>query len=462
VNRKKCSFPILIVDDEDFILKSMAKLLLYHGFSQVTCVQDARRVMSTLRSQPISLVLLDINMPYLNGRELLKEIRAEFPATLIVMVSAVNDLDVAVECMKLGAFDYLVKAVEPAKLIALVGRIASLSELEGEYLSLREHLLSEELERPECFEGIVTKSEKMRLIFRYLESVAKTQHPILISGETGTGKELIAQAVHELSGLSGDFVAVNSSGYDDALFSDSLFGHERGAYTGAEGKRRGLVESAAGGTLFLDEIGDLPLQSQVKLLRLFESREYYPIGSDVKKYSSARIVVATNIDLIKAVAEGRFRKDLFYRLKIHTVGLPPLRDRREDIPLLCGVFASAAAKEFGKPAPIIPKSLARLLMGHEYPGNVRELKALVYNAVSMAKGDTLSAEHFPDISHGSPWDGVMEEPFLFQGAAIPTIREAIHQLIDESLRRTGGNQSKAARLLGISQQALSKRMRNGY
>ena len=283
---------------------------------------------------------------------------------------------------------------------------------------------------------------------------------MLITGETGTGKELVARAIHDASGCSGVFMPVNIAGFDDVMFSDTLFGHRKGSFTGAEQDRPGLVEMAAGGTLFLDEIGDLSVQSQVKLLRLLDEEEYFPLGWDVPRKSHARIVVATNRQLEAEVGAGRFRKDLFYRLKTHWIHLPPLRERKGDLPLLIDHFLRQAAEELQKPRPSVPDEILPLLGTYDFPGNVRELRSLLFDALSRHRGGILSlgpirraigpAQPLPQAGPSGLEIAYPER--------LPTLKQSARLLVAEAMKRAGGNQSVAARLLGISQQALSKRL----
>jgi len=315
------------------------------------------------------------------------------------------------------------------------------------------------LKRPEAFAAVLTRSQNMLSVFLSLEAIAASSQPVLITGETGTGKDLLALVVHNLSGREGAFLAANVAGFDDSLFTDTLFGHKKGSFTGAVQDRKGLVEQAAEGTLFLDEIGELSVASQVKLLRLLEAREYFPIGSDSVKRSSARVVLATNRDLPALVGEGGFRKDLYYRLSTHRLEIPPLRARKEDIPLLADHFLAQAAAELGKKPPTPPPQLYTLLATYDFPGNIRELKSMVYDAVSRHRGGVLSLELFRErIGPGAgPPVQPAETPLAFADR-LPTLEQGVQMLIDEALQRSQGNQSIAAQLLGLSQQALSKRL----
>ncbi|TET65786.1 MAG: sigma-54-dependent Fis family transcriptional regulator [Candidatus Aminicenantes bacterium] len=323
------------------------------------------------------------------------------------------------------------------------------------------------IKRPEAFAEIITNSKEMLAIFLYIESISQTFLPVLITGETGVGKELIARSIHSLSGLKGPFVAINVAGLDDNLFSDAIFGHIKGAFTGADKVRRGLVEKASGGTLFLDEIGDLSLVSQAKLLRLLQEREYLPLGQDEPKKTDVRIVTATNQDLWALQRVGKFRKDLNFRLRIHHIYVPPLRERMDDIPLLMDHLLGEAARALNKKKPTLPKEVFKLLGTYSFPGNVRELQTMVFDAVSRHKARILSLEVFK--SHIAreykdstvPAEVQLEETALLTfSTKLPSIKQATQLLVAEAMKRADGNQSVAARILGISHQALSKRLKS--
>src|SRR5512139_1454283 len=373
-------FPILLVDDDPQFLLSSGVTLRAAGVPHVATVEDSRQVVPFLEGREAAAVVIDLTMPHLSGLELLSKLKEGRPELPVIVMTGRNEVAVAVECMKAGAFDYLVR------------RALEVRSLQAEVESLKEHFLSGELRTPSAFREFVTRSRKMLAAFQYVEVVAPSRHPVLVTGETGTGKELVGRALHALSGCRGELVAVNVAGLDDAMFSDTLFGHRKGAYTGADQAREGLIARAAGGTLFLDEIGDLSETSQVKLLRLIEERRYYPLGSDVPKESDARIVCATHRPIEAALAKGKFRRDLYYRLSGHKVHLPPLRERKEDIPLLVDVFLAAAAEGEGKRKPTPPAELYTLLSTYDFPGNVRELRMLVFDAVVRHKGGVLSME----------------------------------------------------------------------
>ncbi|MFT2110785.1 sigma-54-dependent transcriptional regulator [Marinomonas sp. 2405UD68-3] len=457
------SFGILLVDDEPSFLRSLSIALERGaGYNHIYRCEDSREAMSIIENEPIGLVLLDLTMPHLSGEELLKKIVQEYPAVGVIIISGLNQLETAVHCIRLGAYDYFVKTTEEDRLMEGIRRAVQMQEMRQENQEMRRRFLSDTLERPDVFSKIITQNKGMRSVFQYLESVAGSSQPVLISGESGVGKEQISQAIHTLSNQVGPLVSVNVAGLDDNVFADTLFGHNRGAFTGADRSRSGMIEQAANGTLFLDEIGDLSLTSQVKLLRLLQEGEYYPLGSDRPKRMRARVIVATHQNLEEKLKKGEFRKDLYYRLRIHQIEIPALRKRKDDIPLLLEYFLAEAAAEMGKSKPTIPKELTILLANYAFPGNVRELKALAYDAVSQHQSKILSMDVFRRVIDPNQHVETSNQGHnsLFKAEqTLPTLQEAGDLLIEEAMHRAQGNQSLASRLLGISQPALSKRLK---
>ncbi len=456
--------PVLLVDDDSAALKANERALASAGITNILPCQDPRTVPDLLRSQDFSLVLLDLCMPRLSGEDLLPSIVNIRPEVPVVIVTASNEVDTVVRCMRAGAYDYLLKPVERARLIPVVRRAIELRYLRSEVDILRDSRHDGVLKSPEAFSSIVTNNAEMLAIFRYCESIAKSLWPVLVTGETGVGKELIARAIHTLSGRTGAFVAVNVAGVDDNVFSDTLFGHVRGAYTGAEEPRKGLIEQAAGGTLFLDEIGDLPQSSQVKLLRVIQEHEFYPLGSDAAKKTNARLVCATNTDLDAVQASGHFRADLYQRVKTHQVHVPALRKRPDDIPILLDYFLEKTAAELHRKKPSPPKELHTLLATYAFPGNVRELESMVVDAVANHESHIMSMAVFEShIGLTHPADGRVsgngngESPYASLDW-LPTLAHSNDLLIEEAMRRAQGNQTLAARLLGISRPALNRRL----
>ncbi len=403
-------------------------------------------------------------MPHISGSDLLPQIIAEHPSVTVIVVSGMNQIDIAVNCMKNGAFDFYVKTGEKERLLKGVQRAIKAIELERENIAIRNRFMTGRIECPEAFNEIVTQDQTMSSIFQYIEAIAVSAQPVLITGESGVGKELIAKAIHTLSGRKGPLLTVNVAGLDDSVFSDTLFGHSKGAFTGADVSRKGMVENAGHGTLFLDEIGDLSIQSQVKLLRLLQEGEYFPLGHDFPKRINARVVVATHQDLEASQSEGKIRKDLYYRLCGHHVHIPPLRERKVDIELLLHHFLNQAAMEFGKTKPAFPKELPILLANYSFPGNVRELKGMIYDAISLHKNKMLSMDAFKKaIDKPSPGviqnDDIEQDGIFNHDVTLPHLSDITDLLVGEAMKRSEGNQSLAARLLGVSQPALNKRLK---
>jgi DNA-binding NtrC family response regulator len=456
---------VVLVDDEPSVLLSTSTLLRSAGIRQVTTVQDSRTLLALLQGQPAALIVLDLFMPHLSGQQLLPELVRSHPDTPVIVMTAAQDVDTAVTCMKEGAFDYLVKPVEESRFVSTVRRALEIRTLRQQIGALKHYLLTDELEHPGAFSAVVAASRKMRALFQYVEAVAPSGEPVLITGETGVGKELLAETIHRLSGRAGKLVAVNVAGLDDTLFADTLFGHRKGAFTGAGEGREGLVAQAGGGTLFLDEIGDLSMASQVKLLRLIQDQAYYPIGSDVARNSDVRVLCATNRDLRRRIADGQFREDLYFRLSVHQIHIPPLRERVEDVPLLLAHFLEEAARDLGKETPSVPPELNTLLCNYHFPGNVRELRAMVYDALALHRaGPVLATARFKALIQQQR--GIVqiterpaaEERLIDIPGRFPTFKEAETELLRQALARANQNQGVAATLLGISRPALNRRL----
>lgn len=456
---------ILLVDDEPQLLHSASIVLRATGMPEVLTLQDSREVLPMLANREIGVLVLDLSMPHLSGKQVLENVAVDFPEVPVIVMTANNDLETAVHCMQIGASDYLVKPVDKNRLVASVRRALEMRAMRKELFSLKESLLGNSPHEPAAFADIVTQSPSMFAIFRYIEAIASSPQPVLVTGETGSGKELIARVLHRLSGRPGNLVAVNVAGLDDTIFSDTLFGHAKGAFTGADQIRDGLIGTTGEGTLFLDEIGDLSMASQVKLLRLLQEGTFYPLGSDRPKQSRARVVVATHCDVRRDVDLGKFRKDLYFRLRTHHIQLPPLRGRVEDLPHLINHFTEKAAQTLGKPVPNVPVALYQWLRNYSFPGNIRELEGMVFDAVARCQGNVLPLQSFKDACDLETLSPSVETPQDFAGPApnwlperLPTLKEAEDVLIAEALRRADGNQGAAAALLGISRQALNKRL----
>jgi DNA-binding NtrC family response regulator len=463
-----CSSPsILLVDDEPGWLLSFETVLESEGVEDVVTESDPRRALRLLSEQNVGVLVLDLTMPHVSGEEILEHCVRHHPEVVVVVVTALEEVETAVRCIKAGAYDYFVKTSEMQDLVQAVRRAMEVRELRSENRRLQTLLQDDQLNRPECFTDIVTRSARMRAVLHYCEVVAPSREPVLILGETGVGKELAARAIHSVSSRRGAFTAVNAAGLDDQIFSDTLFGHRRGAFTGALSSRAGLIERAKGGSIFLDEVGDLQESSQVKLLRVLQEREYTPLGEDAPRSTDARVIAATHHDEQRLRGPGGLRSDLYYRLSVHVVRIPPLRERPEDIYPLVEHFLAAAAAEYNKKIPAYPPELMTLLGAYHFPGNVRELRGMVFDAVSRHEGRMLSLACFREHigregAHGAETAANLGgDPALWlrETPVLPSLKGVQAQLIEEALRRAEGNQRIAASMLGVSQQALSKRLK---
>ncbi|GAB4223267.1 MAG: sigma-54 dependent transcriptional regulator [Spirochaetales bacterium] len=461
--------PILLIDDDELFVEYLTTLLEGFGYSRIVPAYTGKEGLSKVEEREYTLVLLDLMLPDISGLSILEILHQKYPDLPIVVITAKDKVETAVECMKLGAFDFLTKPLQEARLLPILQHAYTIRTLQKTVTHLQSGGMIWQLRNPDAFREIITQSELMREVFTHVEAIAPSGKAVLITGESGTGKELIARTLHKLSGRKGKFVPVNIAGLDDTLFSDTLFGHVKGAYTGANTDRKGLVQEATEGSLFLDEIGDLEPSSQVKLLRLLQEGEYYPLGSDIPSSSSARILAATNADLYTKVREGKFRADLYYRLVAHRIEIPPLRDRMEDLPLLMEAFVEQAASELKKSTPHIPEEAYALLSGYTFPGNIRELQSLVYDAVSRTEGTELNLKPIRSYiekqeagqenrigPQKDPLEELLSPAMLGGSKRFPTLNEVEDALVRQALALTGGKQSAAAKLLGISQPTLSR------
>ncbi|MFW5859975.1 MAG: sigma-54-dependent transcriptional regulator [Planctomycetota bacterium] len=466
------SVKILIIDDDPSWLSSIRTLLRLSGFDHVVVCDDPVKLTGMEAVGPFDLVLLDLHMPTLDGETVLEQIKGRHPEVPVCILTASDSAAPAVRCLRAGADDYLVKTEAGERLVFTVRKLLANAAVRMENQALRRALLSAELRDPDIFADILTVDVGMEKIFRYVESVAQSSEPVLIMGETGTGKELIARAVHRCSGRAGAFVPVNVGGLDDALFADTLFGHKRGAFTGAVGARPGMANRAAGGTLFLDEIGEMEPASQVKLLRLLQEGEFLPLGCDRSEECSARIVAATHCDLRSARERAAFRCDLYYRLRMHSVTVPPLRERSSDIPLLFRHFLGEAARSLCCPLPGVEEDAVRLLCSYSFPGNVRELRAISHDALARCRDAVIDVPSIRELlgagtgtfrRSAQRGGGRMARrdarAYLQRLDELPSLRQVQEDLVIEALNRSDGSQAEAARMLGVSRQALNQRVR---
>jgi DNA-binding NtrC family response regulator len=444
---------ILVVDDKENILKLFARIL-GDGY-QLTTAPDGARAIELVASQPFDVVVTDLRMPGADGFEVLRAVKSQAPETEVIMMTAYATVGDAVEAMKQGAYDYLQKPFDPDDASLVVARA-----LERKQLQVRAAARRGQAEGVHSFHNLIGKSARMREVYTLLEQACKLDITVLINGETGTGKELAARAVHYHSARKERrFVPVNCGALPAELVESELFGHARGSFTGATGAKRGLFEEAEGGTIFLDEIGELPLPVQVKLNRVLQERELRRVGETSPTKVNVRVLAATHRDLKAEVQAGRFREDLFYRLHVFPVVLPPLRDRREDVPLLAGHFLEKHAQVQGRPLTSFDPDALRALTGYPWPGNVRELENAVERAVAVAQGLTIQLRDLPAEVRGGQ-DGALPAGQL---ARMP-YREAIELARDRATRdylvallgELDGNVTKAAERAGMARESLHR------
>ncbi|NOY87557.1 MAG: sigma-54-dependent Fis family transcriptional regulator [Deltaproteobacteria bacterium] len=453
---KKKKGHVLVIDDERSMRDMLEIFLGREGYS-VQCCSSAGDALDALKIEgPFDLAITDINMPGLSGFDFLRQSRSAYPDMPVLMITAYSSPDSAVEAMKLGAEDYITK---PFRIEEIKARISA--AIERRRLAEENVELQKLLEARFGFESIVGKSECMRRVFDIIERVSDMDTTVVISGESGTGKELIARALHyhgkERKGL---FVTVNCGALVETLLESELFGHRKGSFTGADTDRKGLFATAAGGTLFLDEITETSSAFQVKLLRAIQEREVVPVGDTRPVKVDLRILVATNRDLAKEVREGRFREDLFYRLNVIHIEVPPLSDRKEDIPLLIDHFLRALCDRQGRQVPVFSQDAMKALMSYSYPGNVRELENIVERGVALATGDIIGADLLPP--EVGRMDGMVRPSGVPspETAQLDTLLERYErQIIEKALNQAGGNRTRAAELLGVSFRSLRYRLK---
>jgi DNA-binding NtrC family response regulator len=437
---------ILVVDDEEIVRESVAGWLRRDGY-QVEAVPDGKRALEALRAERRGIVFLDLKMPGMDGLEVLAEARRSCPNTVFVIMTAYAAVETAVAAMKLGAYDYLAKPFDPEELSILVKRIVAQQNLVEENEALRAAL-----KREYGFHEVVSKSAAMERVFELARSAARSSSTILVLGESGSGKEVLSRAIHaESPRASLPFVAVSCAALPETLLESELFGHERGAFTGAVARRKGKFEAAHGGTLFLDEVGDISPKLQLDLLRVLEDRRLQRLGGNDVVEVDVRVIAATNRDLAKAVSEGQFREDLFYRLCVIPITLPPLRERREDLPLLVHHFIARLAVDLGRPIEGVAPDAMAALVAHTWPGNVRELRNVLERGAVVAKGPVIQIADLGLPSElGRAGDAV--------GA--PLSLEAVERRhISDVLAYAQGNVTQAARVLGIDRMTLYNKIK---
>ncbi len=441
---------VLVVDDDKIVLRAASEILSREGY-QVVAIDDAVEGLSAAKDPTIDVACLDIKMPNLSGMDLLKAFKQSRPDVEVIMMTAFATVETAVEAVKGGAYDYLTKPFENIDVLSLaVGRAAEKKSLRD-----RTRVLEEALSARNQFEDLVGQSSQMRSVFKLVETVSYSTATVLIQGESGTGKELVARAIHYRSPRKDKpFVAVNCSALTDTLLESELFGHMKGSFTGATTNKKGLFEAADGGTIFLDEIGDVPPATQVRLLRVLQEGEVKRVGANDTLKVDVRVIAATNVDLSKAKDTGKFREDLFYRLNVITVQLPPLRDRPEDIPLLAQHFLKLYAQKIGKKVNTISPAAMEALTTARWSGNVRELENAMERAVVLCSGEAVELEELPaEIRNNQRGGGEVE---VFSLAHLPyaqakklAMRAFERRYLSALLDKSNNNVSMAARAAGV-------------
>ena len=447
---------VLVVDDEEPFALICKKILVSEGY-EVLCEGRGRTALEVVRRSRPAIVLVDRMLPDTDGLTLLKEIKQIAAETLVVMITGFATVDSSVEALQAGAYDYIPKPFTATQLRILTGRAAQQVRLSRDNERLRR-----ELEQQNSFENIIGTSDAMQRIFSIVARVASTDASVFVAGESGTGKELIARAIHGRSRRSkGPFVAINCAALPPQLLESELFGHEKGAFTGADSRHRGLLEVASGGTFFLDEISEMSMELQAKLLRVVQERKIRRVGGDAELPIDVRWISATNRDPEEAVDEGMLRRDLFFRLNVVPLGLPPLRQRREDIPLLATHFLRQFCRQYGRNALRLSPAALRILSQHSWPGNVRELQNVMERLVSLSASEEIDLDDLPDdVTSTGPWENGAAVSFAtdlpFHDAKAEAISAFEQTYLRSLLARTSGNISRAARQAGIDRKTIHR------
>jgi DNA-binding NtrC family response regulator len=439
---------ILLVDDEKIALRNLEHVLRHEGY-EITASQSGGQALTLLEASRFDLVLTDIKMDKVDGMQLLRRCKAEHPDTEVIMITGYATLESAVEAMREGAFHYIAK---PFRLDEVRQTVAE--ALEKQRLKRENRALREQLDALAGRSRVITRDGGMQKLLGMARQVAPTGCNVLITGESGTGKELFARCLHEHGGrANGPFLAINCGAFNEELLANELFGHEKGAFTGAVGKT-GLIACANGGTLFLDEVTEMSLAMQVKLLRVIQEREVLPLGGTRPLKIDVRFIAASNRNMKAWVAEGRFRQDLYYRLDVVNLHIPPLSQRREDIPLLAQHFLDRAAPVMGKTVRALSDEALSLLKAYDFPGNVRELENIIERGVALCQGDTLEATHLPDDLRNLSIRAFRRR----EGKVIP-LEELERDYIQWVLEEAHGNQTQAAQMLGIDRVSLWRKLK---
>lgn len=442
---------ILIVDDEKNIVSGLEEAFTLESYNVLTAY-DGKEAWDKVNTNNVDLVITDLRMPMMNGNELVEKISSSYPTLPVIVLTGHGTIETAVESMRRGAVDFFTKPVDLDKLFLVVKKCLANSELQEQNKKLTEEI--EKLKNQQKYSKIIGKSGKVAALMETINQVAPSKATVLITGESGTGKELVADAIESLSNRHGKpFIKVHCASLSSTLLESELFGHEKGAFTGATSQKKGRFELADGGTLFLDEIGEIDAQTQVKLLRVLQEREFERVGGEKTISVDVRVIAATNRDLKEEVRKGNFREDLYFRLAVVEIGVPPLRERKEDIDLLSLSFVKEVAKENGREIEGISPLARKALFSYSWPGNIRELKNCMESAVVMAKGKTIEYDDLPSHIRGES----EKEKSISLDLPI-TMEDAEKAIILETISFAGGNKTKAAEILGIGRKTLHRKL----
>jgi DNA-binding NtrC family response regulator len=450
------SVKVLVADDDVASRKGLASLLSGWGYSAEEA-GDGEEALDKARAALPSVVITDLVMPRLDGLALLRALRDELPFATVILLSGQGSVDTAVTAMKEGAYDFLTKPVDVARLKLLVPKAVERAEAVREVALLRRRV-----KQVWGVGKLVGTSPAMQTVYRLIELAAPTPAPVLITGESGTGKELVARTLHELSARAGGpFVAVNCAAIPETLLESEIFGHEKGAFTGALERRAGCFELAHEGTIFLDEIAEMAPGTQAKFLRILEDGVFRRLGARTEIKVDARVIAATNQDPVEAMRAERFREDLFYRLNVVTIALPPLRDRREDIPHLIQAFVEEFGAKYGKPIVSVDEAARQALMAHAWPGNIRELRNTIERAAIVCDGELIGLEHLPALAAGGvrPTVRDQESPDALVFPVGTSLDDVERGVIVRTLAANGNNKTVTAQILGISLKTLHNKLR---
>lgn len=441
------NFTILIIDDEKNIREGLSAALELDGYS-VKLAANGAEGLALIEKGDIDLVITDLRMPGISGEEVLAKVRGESPGIPVIVLTGHGSIDTAVDAMRNGAYDFLTKPLSLDRLSLIVKRA-----LAGRELEIRHSSLQQELDAKTSFESIIGKSNEMQRIFQMVRKAADAKASVLITGESGTGKELIANALHNLSPRKNNpFIKVHCAALSETLLESELFGHEKGAFTGAASRKRGRFELANTGSIFLDEIGEINQNVQIKILRVLQDKRFERVGGEETLEVDVRVIAATNRNLVEEIAQGRFREDLFYRLNVVHIQVPPLRDRKDDIPLMLNAFLDEFNRENNKSITGFDSRSRSALYKYDWPGNIRQLRNCVESAVVMCSGNEITLEDLPPTVRGAAESNVIQVPMGI------TMAEAEKIIIQQNLASNQGNKTKTADILGIGRKTLHRKL----